>query len=57
MTATAEGVETEPELAALRAIGCDKVQGYLLGRPAPPDQLETCWSPAPGRHAAGLACR
>lgn len=37
MTATAEGVETENELAVLGALGCDKVQGYLLGRPAPPD--------------------
>ncbi|MET0794950.1 MAG: EAL domain-containing protein [Polyangiaceae bacterium] len=29
----AEGVETEFELAALRAIGVDKVQGYYLSRP------------------------
>ncbi|MBV9881861.1 MAG: EAL domain-containing protein [Sphingomonadaceae bacterium] len=29
----AEGVETETELAMLRVIGVDKVQGYLLGRP------------------------
>jgi len=31
----AEGVETEAELAMLRALGMDKVQGYLLGRPIP----------------------
>ena len=31
----AEGVETEAQLARLRALGCDYVQGYLLGRPAP----------------------
>jgi EAL domain-containing protein (putative c-di-GMP-specific phosphodiesterase class I) len=31
----AEGVETEAELAMLRALGMDKVQGYLLGRPVP----------------------
>lgn len=29
----AEGVETEPQLAHLRRIGCNQVQGYLLGRP------------------------
>lgn len=29
----AEGVETEAELAMLRALGMDTVQGYLLGRP------------------------
>lgn len=32
-TITAEGVETKPELAALRAIGVDKVQGYFLSTP------------------------
>jgi EAL domain-containing protein (putative c-di-GMP-specific phosphodiesterase class I) len=29
----AEGVETEAELAVLRALGVDLIQGYLLGRP------------------------
>lgn len=31
----AEGIETKEELNALRNLGVDKVQGYLLGRPAP----------------------
>jgi len=44
VTATAEGVETEGELAALGALGCDKVQGYLLGRPAPPEGWEAAWN-------------
>ncbi len=35
----AEGVETEEELAALREIGCDLVQGFLTGRPQPLDVL------------------
>ncbi|MDQ3646770.1 MAG: EAL domain-containing protein, partial [Actinomycetota bacterium] len=29
----AEGVETEDQLERLRALGCEEVQGYLLGRP------------------------
>lgn len=33
----AEGVETEAELAALRALGVQKAQGYLIGKPAPLD--------------------
>lgn len=37
MKVTAEGVETEGTLAALRAMGCDVVQGYLTGRPMPVD--------------------
>ncbi|MCW2680644.1 MAG: GGDEF-domain containing protein [Frankiales bacterium] len=35
----AEGVETEAELAAVRALGCPLAQGYLLGRPVPSDQV------------------
>ena len=35
----AEGVETEEQLELLRACGCRFVQGYLLGRPAPPEQV------------------
>jgi diguanylate cyclase (GGDEF)-like protein len=31
----AEGVEQEWQLAAVGALGCDLVQGYLLGRPEP----------------------
>lgn len=31
----AEGVETQTELALVRELRCDHVQGYLLGRPAP----------------------
>lgn len=31
--ALVEGVETEAELRRLRAMGCDAVQGYLVGRP------------------------
>lgn len=35
MKTIAEGVETEAELACIRAEGCDEVQGYLTGRPMP----------------------
>lgn len=42
-TVVAEGVETPDELDALRALGVDRVQGYLLGRPGP----------LPGQEATG----
>ncbi len=35
----AEGIETEPELAALRDAGLTLGQGFLLGRPAPIGEL------------------
>jgi len=31
----AEGVETEAQLGTLREAGCEEVQGWLVGRPAP----------------------
>jgi len=42
----AESVETDEQLADLRAIGCDQAQGYLFARPLAPEQL-----------AALLACQ
>lgn len=33
VTITAEGVETEGQVLLLRAAGCDKLQGFLFGRP------------------------
>jgi EAL domain-containing protein (putative c-di-GMP-specific phosphodiesterase class I) len=35
MGVVAEGVETEKELSILRELGCDLLQGYYFGRPAP----------------------
>ena len=36
----AEGVETKEQLETLRSLGCDMVQGYLLARPLPPDEVD-----------------
>lgn len=37
----AEGVETVEQYLALRKLGCQQFQGYLLGRPAPVAELST----------------
>ncbi|GLQ11590.1 bifunctional diguanylate cyclase/phosphodiesterase [Devosia yakushimensis] len=37
----AEGIETHGQLALLTSEGCDEAQGYLLGRPAPLQQIIT----------------
>ena len=39
MEVTAEGVETQAALALLGVMGCDMVQGFLISRPVPFDQL------------------
>jgi diguanylate cyclase (GGDEF)-like protein/PAS domain S-box-containing protein len=35
----AEGVETESQLECLRELHCDLLQGFLLSRPVPPEQV------------------
>jgi len=45
----AEGIETWPQLRFLQQLGCDALQGYLLGRPMPAAQLGIWCAPvAPG---------
>ena len=36
----AEGIETASQLAMVSALGCGAAQGFLLGRPMSPEQLE-----------------
>ena len=40
LSVTAEGIETEAQLANLRASGCDTAQGFLFSRPEPADDVE-----------------
>ena len=35
----AEGVETEEQAAMLMQLGCDQMQGYLISRPIPPEDV------------------
>lgn len=39
MTTVAKGVETEEQMARITADGCTDVQGYLISRPMPPEQI------------------
>ena len=39
LTTVAEGVETAEQLACLHQRGCEEVQGFLLSRPLPADEL------------------
>src|ERR671936_3017337 len=38
MATTAEGVETPEELQLVRDLGCSLVQGYIFGKPMPPEE-------------------
>ncbi|RJF99949.1 EAL domain-containing protein [Noviherbaspirillum saxi] len=40
MHVVAEGVETEEQLHALRALACDEIQGYFISRPVPSAEAE-----------------
>jgi diguanylate cyclase (GGDEF)-like protein len=46
LRAVAEGIETPAQLDALRDLGCDAIQGFLLGRPMPAHEVD--------RYLAGL---
>ncbi|WP_368670068.1 EAL domain-containing protein [Phenylobacterium aquaticum] len=52
---TAEGVETEDQIAFLRAEACAEIQGFAVGRPAPVetlgDWINTAAAPPKGRRA------
>jgi EAL domain-containing protein (putative c-di-GMP-specific phosphodiesterase class I) len=40
LSVVAEGVESDATCRALKGVGCDIVQGYAVGRPAPADEID-----------------
>lgn len=51
----AEGVETEAQLAALRAGGCSEVQGFLIERPKPVAAYRAITHPAVNTNPASVS--
>lgn len=45
LSVVAEGVETAEQLAFLKALGCNEIQGFLLAKPGSPEQLITINKP------------
>jgi len=46
------GVQTEQQLALLKANQCDEVRGFLIGRPAAPDAIAARLGAERQRHRA-----
>jgi c-di-GMP phosphodiesterase len=55
MSVVAEGLETEAQLAALRACGVDRGQGYLVSPPVPLAAFQSLLAAAPHRAARAAA--
>lgn len=58
LTVTAEGVETEAQARFLVEAGCDLLQGYLISKAIPPEEvraLAATWNTSSGRDAAWLS--
>ncbi|MGJ8668249.1 MAG: EAL domain-containing response regulator [Oceanococcus sp.] len=56
LTTVAEGVETLGQLNALRDMGCTLIQGYLLARPMPPENL-AAWAKQHANRVQSLRAR
>jgi diguanylate cyclase (GGDEF)-like protein/PAS domain S-box-containing protein len=52
MSVTAEGVETEMQLASVRAKGCTEVQGYFFSKPVSASQVAAFVNEGQARNAA-----
>lgn len=54
MSVVAEGIEDDEHLQALRKLGIDVGQGYLFGRPTPPDQIIPWLLPKNGKTSGAI---
>jgi diguanylate cyclase (GGDEF)-like protein len=46
LSVIAEGVETDEQQTIVQSLGCEAVQGYLVGRPCPAGEFDARFSPA-----------
>lgn len=54
MGVIAEGVETEDQMARITEVGCDEVQGFLLGKPtSDPEMYLESWDGRGSTEASG----
>lgn len=48
MTCVAEGIEQETQMELLKTLRCDRLQGYYIGKPMPPEEFFTKFGPQAG---------
>ena len=53
LSVVAEGIEEPEQLVALQEIGCEMAQGFLLGRPGDPEEVESFVRRAAARRTLG----
>ncbi len=46
LSVTAEGIENQTQLSILRSLGCQRAQGYLLGKPTEPSAIAKLLRPS-----------
>ena len=55
LSVIAEGIETPAQMTTIQEMGCDMAQGFLVGRPSPPEVLESLTWPDVTPRAVRLA--
>ena len=45
MLCVAEGIETDRQIELLKKLGCDRLQGYLIGKPMPAEAFFANFNP------------
>ena len=55
LTATAEGIETDAQLATVRRLGGASGQGYLFARPLSPEDVDALLEARSGEQSSGRA--
>ena len=45
MTCVAEGIEQETQMELLKRLHCDRLQGYYIGKPMPPEEFFERFAP------------
>ena len=52
MRCVAEGIETQKQVELLKALGCDRLQGYFIGKPMPTDEFFSRFAPTADKEDA-----